>query len=263
MSETLTSDLIESVRFWRKWYLIGAQAVRQRYARSRLGQFWISLSYLIMVFALGAVYSRLWHTDIGRYLPFLATSIAFWNFISGCVIDGAGAFTAATPQINAEYQPKGIFCLSVIFRQMMFFFHNFIILIFILLYFHCPMSWTALLLVPALLLVVITAYWLNMLLGIVCARFRDVPNIVQSIMQIMFFITPVMWIPQTLTQPDTRFWLVEANPLAAMLDLLRAPLLNQAPTLFQYGNVIVCSLLGWGLTAFVFRRCHRRIVYWL
>jgi lipopolysaccharide transport system permease protein len=263
MPDTFIPDLIESIRSWRKWYLIGSQTVRQRYARSRLGQFWISLSYLIMILALGIVYAKLWKANIDSYLPFLAISIAFWNLISGCIIDGASTFTAATAQINAEYQPKGIFCLIVIFRQLVFLFHNFIVLILILLYFHSSISWTVLLLVPDLMLIILTAYWLNMLLGIVCARFRDVPNIVQSVMQIMFFITPVMWTPQTLNKPDTRFWLTEANPFAAMLDLLRAPVLNQVPTLFQYGNVIVWSMLGWGLTAFVFNRCRDRIVYWL
>ena len=196
-------------------------------------------------------------------MPFLAISMAFWGFISSCVIDGASTFTSATAQINAEYQPKGVFCLIVLFRQLVFFFHNFIVLILIMLYFHCSISWTALLLIPDLMLIIFTAYWLAMFLGIVCARFRDVPNIVASIMQIMFFIMPVMWMPQTLSNPDTRFWLTEANPFAAMLDRLRKPLLNQVPTLFQYGNVIVCSLLGWGLTVFVFNRCRNKIVYWL
>jgi ABC-type polysaccharide/polyol phosphate export permease len=263
MSDTFVPDLAESIRSWRKWYLIGSQTVRQRYARSRLGQFWISLSYLIMILALGIVYTQLWHTNVDIYLPFLAISMAFWNLISGCINDAAGTFIAATAQMHAEYQPKGIFCLIVIFRQLVFFSHNFVVLMLILLYFHRPLSWTALLLVPDLMIIIFTAYWLAMLLGIVCARFRDVPNIVQSFMQIMFFIMPIMWMPQTLSDPGTRFWLTEANPFAAMLDLLRAPLLNQMPTLFQYGNVIVCSVLGWGLTAFVFNRCRDRIVYWL
>ncbi len=263
MSNTFIPDLIESIQSWRKWYLIGTQTVRQRYARSRLGQFWISLSYLIMILAMGIVYTQLWHTNVDSYLPFLAVSMAFWSLISGCLMDGAGTFIASAAQMNAEYQPKGVFCLIVICRQLVFFFHNVIVLMLILLYFHRPVSWTALLLVPDLMIIIVTAYWLAMLLGIVCARFRDVPNIVASTMQIMFFITPVMWMPQTLNDSDTRFWLTEANPFAAMLDLLRAPLMNQVPTLFQYGNVIVCSLLGWGLTAFVFNRCRNRIVYWL
>jgi ABC-type polysaccharide/polyol phosphate export permease len=263
MSDTFTSDLIESIHFWRRWYLIGSQTVRQRYARSRLGQFWISLSYFIMILALGIVYTQLWHTNIDNYLPFIAISFAFWGLISGCVIDSASTFTGATAQINAEHQPKGIFCLIVIFRQLIFFFHNCVVLILIMLYFHCSVSWTTLLLIPDIMIVIFTAYWLVMLLGIVCARFRDVPNIIASVMQIMFFIAPIMWLPQTLNNPDTRFWLTEANPFAAMLDLLRDPLLNQVPTPFQYCNVIVFSLLGWGLTAFVFNRCRNKIVYWL
>ena len=263
MSDTFIPDLIESIRAWRKWHLMGSQTVRQRYARSRLGQFWISLSYLIMIVALGIVYSNLWKTDLASFLPFLAASIAFWNFISGCVNDGSGTFIASTAQINAEYQPKGVFCLIVIWRQLVCFFHNFIVLVLILLYSHASVSWTTLLLIPDFAVVIFTVYWLTMLLGMICARFRDVPNIVQSTMQVMFFITPIMWTPQTLSTADMRFWLTEANPFAAMLDLLRAPLLNQVPTLFQYGNVITCSLLGWGLTAFVFNRCRNKIVYWL
>ncbi|MGH7155400.1 MAG: hypothetical protein ACREF3_15850, partial [Acetobacteraceae bacterium] len=67
---------------WRMWLLLGTNDIKQRYNRSRVGQFWITLSMVVMTGALGFVYSYLFKTPITTYLPFLAMGIIVWTLIS-------------------------------------------------------------------------------------------------------------------------------------------------------------------------------------
>jgi lipopolysaccharide transport system permease protein len=99
------------------------------------------------------------------------------------------------------------------------------------------------------------------LLGAIAARFRDVPMIIASIMQISFFITPVMWRPDQLTERAQ--WLVHLNPLASYLEILRQPLLGHTASLQAW--LTACAMLCVLGIAFValYRHVRRRIVYWL
>ncbi len=260
---SMAADFLAAMRAWRKWYLIGLQNVRSRYARSRLGQFWISISYLITIVALATVYNHLWKITMGEYLPYLAVSHIFWALISGMVLEGCNTFIASANYLQAEEQPKGVFAMIVIWRQIVYFAHNLVVLIPLLLFMHSPITWTTLLVFPGLLLVLFNGYWVSLLIGMLCARFRDLPSMIGSLMQVVFFIVPVMWMPRTITSPRLAFWLLEANPFAAMLALVREPMLGHLPTLFQYGNVLAVTGIGLLFTAFMFRRFSARITYWL
>src|SRR5947208_10769178 len=57
-------DLRRGFTDWRMWLLLGMNDIRQRYQRSRVGQFWITLSMLVTIAALGGVYSYLFRMSI-------------------------------------------------------------------------------------------------------------------------------------------------------------------------------------------------------
>src|SRR5215207_5066472 len=67
-------DLRQGFESWRVWWLLGIGDIRQRYRRSRIGQFWITLSIAIFVFAIGIVYAAIFQQPMAQYLPYLATT---------------------------------------------------------------------------------------------------------------------------------------------------------------------------------------------
>jgi lipopolysaccharide transport system permease protein len=103
------------------------------------------------------------------------------------------------------------------------------------------------------------------ILGIVSARFRDVPQIVSSMLQLLMFLTPVFWVPDVLTQQAvparTRFILY--NPLAQMLDVLRLPLLGGRPASGTCWFLLDLTLLTVAVAAILYATQRRRIVYWV
>jgi len=162
-----------------------------------------------------------------------------------------------------------MFPLRVIWRNLIIFLHNAVIYVVVVVVFDVTLNGVVfdvtlngslLLVIPGLLLLLANALWSATLLGILSARFRDLPQIIASILQVAFFITPIIWMPEA---AHKRPLLIEANPFYHFIELLRAPMLGHAPTLANWSVAIAITLLGWGGTFLFYRRFHGRIAYWV
>jgi ABC-type polysaccharide/polyol phosphate export permease len=246
---------------WRAWTLLGMHDIRQRYRRSRLGQFWITLSMAVTIAALGVVYAYLFNMTIGDYLPSLAVSLVVWGTISGIVQESCGVFTGAEIYLRQVAMPKTVFVHRMLVRNAVTLAHNAVILPPLFLFFGVQVDWATLLVLPGAALVLLNGIWVGLLVGTLCARFRDMPQMVNSIMQIVFYVTPVMWKPGQIVEKLP--WLLDYNPFASFLSVMRDPLLGEVPRLWDYGFVGVATVLGFLVTVPFFARFRARIIYWL
>ena len=256
-------DTCQSIVSWRKWYLIAMQTIWSAYARSKIGQFWITLLFLIFVTSLGIIYTKLWQTEINEFLPFFALSHMIWLFMSTIILESSTVYVANAGYLKAQYQPKTIFILSVIFKNFVVMAHNSLVVILAFLYFLKPIYWTAVFALPGLLILVLNLYWMALMNALICARFRDIPAVVTSAVQIIFFVSPILWPPSTIKNPEIRFILVDLNPVANLMSLIRDPLLGLIPSMHTYIYTLSLMLIGLGLTGFVFTKSHNRLVYWI
>ena len=253
-------DLVAGLRKWRLWGLMGWQDIRLRYRRSALGPFWLTLSMGVLVGTLGFLYSTLFKTDVADYLPFLALGFLAWGLISGIITDGCTAFINSERFIKQIKLPFSTFVYQMIWRNFIIFAHNFAVYIVVAIVFGIWAGSAALLLIPGILLIAATAVWIGLLFGMICARFRDVPQIVASVLQIAFFLTPIIWKPELL---ENRIVFVQINPFFHFVELVRAPLLGQAPTALTWVVALGVTVGGWLVTFLFFRRFRNRIPYWV
>ena len=130
----------------------------------------------------------------------------------------------------------------------------------VLIIFIVPVGWSVLIIVPALLILTINGIWVSILLGMISARYRDVPPIVTSFVQVLFFVTPVFWPPEALG-----IWMqaLPLNPLFAAVDVVRAPLLGGAPLAYSWTVLLVSTVVGCIGTFFLFAKFRPRIAYWI
>lgn len=254
-------DLIQGFQSWRVWWLLGIGDIRQRYRRSRIGQFWITLSIAIFVFAIGIVYSALFKQPIKEYLPYLATTYVVWVLIAGIVTDSTSAFVQAESFLRQQALPKTTFILRVLVRNGLSFAHNIIVLPVIFLIFGVAPSWTWLAALFGLLLVIVAGFLGGLICAILCTRFRDLPQIIQNFIQVAFFISPVTWQVELLDE-SSRHW-VNLNPFAAFLRVVSEPLLGRMPSAMTYGSAIATIVILCAVAAPLFVRFRQRIVYWL
>ncbi len=259
-ASTALDDVVRGAYAFHLWGMLGWQDIRRRYRRSRLGPFWITISMAVLVAVLGTLYGALLKVEAAEYVPFLALGFIVWSLISGLAAEGSGAFTEAAHIIREVSLPLSVHVYRVVWRNLIIFFHNIAIFVVVAILFSIWPGWPGLLVLPGLVLLCLNGMWIGLLLGIVSARFRDLPPIVESLMRIAFFVTPIIWTPSLL--PD-RTTLLDLNPFFHVLELVRAPLLGQVPGLASWLMVSGITLGGGLVTFELFRRYRRRIAYWV
>ncbi|MGE0734281.1 MAG: ABC transporter permease [Alphaproteobacteria bacterium] len=245
---------------WRIWGTMGWQDIRQRYRRSILGPFWITLSMGMMIAAVGLTFGTLFGANMQTYLPFLTLGLLIWQFISASVSDGCQAFTFAEVYIKQVDLPLTTYVYRFVWRNLLLFFHNAAVYVVVALIMGLWPSPLALLALPGLLIVILNCVWVGLLFGCLSTRFRDVPMIVTSVLQFLFFLSPVMWRPEQLAG---RQELVVWNPFYHMIELFRAPLLGQVPDMLSWIVGLGCLVCGGTATFVFFARFRNRIAYWL
>ncbi len=254
-------DIVAGLRDWRMWLLLGMNDIRQRYRRSRLGQFWITLAMATTIVSLGILYAFLFKTSVKEYLPYLGASFVAWGLISSIVLDSCSVFIGAEGYVRQVPMPKSVFVHRMLVRNVVIFLHNILILPPLFLIFSTPVTWALPLALIGIALILLNGFWASLLLGTICARFRDMPQIIASLMQVVFYLTPIMW--QMNQLPPHLAKLSEFNPFKAFLDLVREPMLGNMPPVSSWEMVAVVTVVGSIAASFCFARFRARIVYWL
>jgi ABC-2 type transport system permease protein/lipopolysaccharide transport system permease protein len=253
-------DLSEGISLWRLWLMLGWNDILQRYRRSSLGPFWLTASMAIMVVALGLLYSELFRTSIQEFLPYLCLGLLVWTMIAGFLTESGTLFTGSESYIKQIRLPYTVYVFRATWSKLIIFGHNFIIYFAILFYFEIWPGAAALLAIPGMLIVTINCALASMLIGMLSARFRDIPQLVASLTQIIFFITPIMWKADLL---QNRSYIATFNPFFQLIEIVRAPLLGSVPPLKTYIAVLIITILNLVVVSAFFTRFRSRISYWV
>ena len=254
-------DLVNSGRRLGLAWSLAWHDVVARYRGSILGPFWITLSMGFMVLGIGLVYARLFGATLHDFLPLVALGIVFFGAISGLITEGCDTFVSAKNMLSQTSLPMFTFVWRTVLRTLINLAHHMVIVVAVLLIYG---YWRVLSLPGALIglaFLVANAAWISMLVGIASARFRDIPQVVGSIMQFAIFITPVFWPAERLQ--GAKHAVLDFNPFYHMLEAVRAPLMGLPCAPHTYSFLAVMALVGWGLAFSLFAMTRRRIVHYL
>lgn len=254
------TDVLGGFGSWRMWWMLAKNDVVRRYRRSRVGQLWLTLSMAVMTGGMGVVYSGLFNTPMSSYLPHLATGLVLWGLISSTINESCLSFTENESIIRQIALPRFTYLLRTISRNIFVFAHNIVILPIVYVLAGSPINWHILLFFPGLVVVLLNLAWIGYMLAILSARFRDIPQIAQSVVQLAFFVSPVVYKPSQLgADHPLLIW----NPFASMLDVMSSPLLGNLPSLASYLVLAGMLALGWVFTLNFAGKYSHRVVYWL
>ena len=253
-------DLVGGLRLWRLAGTLGWLDIKLRYRGSMLGPLWLTLSTAVMVASLGVLYAALFNMDLHDYLPFLALSQVLWGFISVLVGEACTCFTQAEGIVKSVRMPFSLQALRALWRNLLVLGHNILVIVVVFAVFNEWPGWGAIYVIPGLALWAVDALAVCLVLGAVCARFRDIGPIVASVMQIAFFVTPIIWKGN---QVGRHAWILPFNPFYSLLEVVRRPLLSQPMSLTVWLLAIGYSAVLCGLTWLVFMRARSRLAFWL
>lgn len=254
-------DVVESLQLWRLALTLGWFDIRLRYRGSMLGPFWLTLSTAVMVVALGILYSRLFKMELVEYLPFVGISLVLWGVLSTVITEACVCYTQAEGMIRSMRIPHSVHAIRVVVRNLLVLAHNVLVIIAVYAYLDVWPGTAALGAIPGLIVWVLDGLAACLLLGPVGARFRDVPPIVASVVQIAFFISPVIWKPELLQgSAADLLWL---NPFYTLLEILRGPLLGTFPDWHVWASALAYSAALWLLAWLMFARVRGRLAFWV
>lgn len=253
-------DLAEGLGKTWMWPALALQDVKLRYRGSVLGPFWLTISTLLMVAGMGIVYAQLFQMELRSYLPFLAVGLIVWQFLSGMISEGCETFLREAVVIQQVPIPFSIHAYRTVVRNLIVLAHNLVIIPIGIIAFSLPVDWHLLGVVPALAVLALNGLWIGILLGLVSARFRDIPPIVGSLLQVLFFLTPVIWPLSALKEWQI---IATANPFFAAVDVLRAPLIGAATAESSWPVLLATTVVGCTLAFAMFARFRSRIAYWI
>lgn len=204
--------------FFLAWY-----DVRHRYARSVIGPFWITLQTAIFVGCIGFVFSAISNVTVTDFLPFFAISFVLWTFLSGTTNNATTTLLGAGGFIKDRGIPAYVFYLQCFFRHLLFLAHNIVVPI-VLFIFLGGTSWFGLFAaIPGLLIFMVVTLCLSIVTGVMATRYRDMQPLVESLMNLAFLASPIMWKPHVVAGRD---YLLDYNPVVHVLAIWRDPMLE-------------------------------------
>lgn len=260
MGQMAVRDIVEGLKRHDLWWGLAVFDIRQRFKRSMLGPLWLTLSMGIMVLAISLVFGTLFQQDMTALMPHIAIGLIFWGLMTGCIIEACSAFTVAEGYLRNVPMPTSTHVLRALARNVIIFGFNLVIFVVIWLIYQRSVNANYLLIVPGFALFAANIAWISLALAIICTRYRDIPQIVASVIQVVFFVTPVFWSVESL---PNRPAFVRFNPLYHMLEVVRAPLLGGAPSLESWAVLLVGLMVGVPFTTWLYRRVYARIAYWI
>lgn len=256
-------DLLGGLRRYDLWGRLGLLEVKRRYRRTIIGPFWSAISLGVFVAVMGTVGIGLWKQPAHEYLPFLASGMMVWLMISTIITESCILFISGQYLFSRIRIDYSVLAYALVWRNIVAFLHNLVVyLLIIVLLAPGLINANTLLFIPGLLIVAVNAVWVALLLGMICCRFRDIQQLVTTVLQIAIFVTPIFWSPDLLSGP-TRLMFVDLNPLYCFLDITRSPLIGKLPSLTSYLMALGLTAFGWWATYLFFSRFRKRIAFWV
>lgn len=264
---TAFADLIQGAKQRELWFMLGIQDIKQRYRRSVLGPFWITIATGVMAAALGLLYSILFQIPVAEFLPHVTVGLIMWNFISGAIKEGSTVFIDNEGLIKQLPAPLSVHVYRLVWRQTLFLGHNLIIWLLLIIIFPRHLGWEFFLFIPALALLLVNGVWVAMFFGIVATRFRDVAPLLEALTQLLFYVTPIVWMTNTLKDQGgavaSRARIAEINPLYHYMEIVRAPMIGEPVAGYHWLIVIACTLVGIFVAGLAMRQWRFRVSYWV
>jgi ABC-2 type transport system permease protein/lipopolysaccharide transport system permease protein len=228
------------------------------YRRSLIGPLWETINVLVMILGMTVVSSAVIGGSITDLIGSIGLGIVTWSWISALITEGATTFGRNAGLITGSNISIDCYVGRTVLKTLISFGHHFVLYFLGLVFYLVPLTWSSLLAVPGIILLLLNGYWVRAVLAFICARFRDVEQIIRNLLQLAFFITPIFWRPEAIA-PGMR-GIVHYNPLY-LIDVIRSPLLGEIPPLQDYVDVVGTTAAGYAIAVLIYHRMRRRLAF--
>jgi homopolymeric O-antigen transport system permease protein len=261
--EAATADLQEGLRRWRNWTYLAVENVKNRYRRTVLGPWWLTLQMGIFVTGITFVFGHLLHAgNVRTFLPYVAIGYIAFLLLVGLTNSAAGVFVLGSSTLKSTRQPLSNLVLRDVGIEFIHFGHNLVFYVIFVLAGLVPLSPKMLIALPVAGVIAVNGLFVGLWLGIGAARFRDVQPFITSILGVMIFFTPVFYDPKKLSS-GVQIVVLAWNPFTYLIQAFRAPLIGAPLLPSYYIGTAIFTVANVALGLAVFTRARSRLPYWV
>lgn len=242
------------------WRTLGWTTIRSSYRLSSLGTLWITTTTAIFAVSIGLIYGQFFGQDMSNYMPYFVTGFVTWGFMSASLTSGSIGLIAYHNFVKGSQVPILFHVLRIVQTQFIIFGHNLIVVAGIWIFFRWELTLYSLLSLVGLALMFMFIAATTVLLSVACVRFRDIPPLIQAVVQFVFFATPIIWYPEQLKVGAQVLWL---NPIAYFIAAVRDPFLGRPTDPIFWLIVVALTAAAVSLAAAVYIRYRSRVAYWV
>ena len=254
---------LSALKSYRIFYILAFQDIKNRYKRSRLGLFWLTINQAFSITILALVFSFLLETKIKIFFPHLAIGLIVWAYIETTLIELSNSFIESAGMILETNVPLIVHPIRVILRNFIIFVHNFLLIVpLTVLIFDVSVSYNIFLLPLSILVLTLLIFSIGLIFAIVNLRFRDVNNILLNFLKLSFYLTPIIWTKDIIAgrAPDWFFYL---NPFYYFIEIIRSPLLGgESITYMIFISILFVFVFGF-FSILILSKYIKRISYWV
>ena len=259
----LYADALTALKLWRVWTFLGVQDIKARFRRSFIGPLWILLNLGFFVGGAGFVYGVMFGQPMADFLPFLITGFVIWGFLLSSLVEAGTAFIVSEgytkqfsyPEQRCLLRSRVSYSINMAIGFLPIFFMQFAFGNFGIQNWVMALPGIAILLFGGLGHIVISAY--------VGTKFRDLPFAFSGVLQVVFFVTPIMFPIEVLKAKGIDF-VYKYNPLYYLIDIVRRPIIEGSfPPIQNYALAIIYVLAVWIVASAIARRLDNRVVFLL
>lgn len=239
--------------------------LRNRYRRTIIGMGWSLLHPIAMTVVLCVFFGQVFGTHIRTFAPHVLTGLTFWGFMSAAVMQGCRSFMQGESYIRQHPAPLAIYPLRTTLSAGVHFLLGFTVatgLVWCMCGFHNLYMLPCLL--PAFVLLFIIGWAATICMGAANVLFRDTQHLAEIVMQMLFYMTPIMYQPKMISGRRLVGMVLQWNPMASLLELLRAPLIDGClPSTWAMGMSAATAAVAVIAASLTLRFFEKRLIFYL
>lgn len=233
-------DWGELWRYRELFYFFTWRDIKIKYKQTVLGFLWAILQPLLMMLIFTFFFGRALKIPSQNlpYPVYVFSGLLVWNMFATGLMNASNSMVNNASIIKKIYFPRLIVPVSSILVALFDFLMAFVLFILLLLFYQQTVSWQAIFIWPAaILLTVIATLGLGSWLAALNVKYRDFRYVIPFLVQVLFFLTPIIYPISILSYPWLKYILV-CSPMYAAVELFRFPLTGIFPDI----NFLTISL---------------------
>jgi homopolymeric O-antigen transport system permease protein len=242
------------------WSSLASADIRSKYRLSTFGSIWITMTTGAMVLAIGLFYGQFFGQDMHSYLPYFTASYITWSFIASVFGEASTTLVGSGNLIKSSQMPIVFHIMRMMQRNLIIVLHNAVVLAAIWPFVRWTLYPSAILSLVGLVLLYLFLVGVSAVIAIVCVRYRDIPPLIQVLIQFLFFLTPIVWYPENIHRGMA---VLQLNPVSYMLIIVRDPILGRPVEIQTWIIAITLAAASLMAGSLMYVRFRRRIAYWV